>query len=151
MLTRLPDAADPSDCQEAQHRLFPSPIAPTADLPDAEETEAREEWREYIEPDLREQFGDALKVVGDDLGGAKMAEEDGATFYEINVPKAHADHWCSALNQARLVLHYRFDLPDEDGDMDSDPDAEKWMAMLQSEIYGILMEFLVKSVLSLEP
>jgi hypothetical protein len=38
-------------------------------------------------------------------------------------------------------------LPDEDGDMDMSPNPEKWMATLQSEIYGMLMEFLIKKVL----
>ena len=41
-------------------------------------------------------------------------------------------------------------LPDEDGIMGDDPDAEKWMAMLQSEIYSIIMEFLVTRVLRIE-
>ena len=149
MLTRIPEAADASDCEDAQHRLFPSPIAPTAKIDEQKEAEAASDWKEYIEPDLREAFRDALKVVADDIGGAAEKRIDGATYYQINVPKAHADHWCSALNQARLVIHHRHALPDEDGEMDHDPDAEKWMAMLQSEIYSIVMEFLVTRVLKI--
>lgn len=147
MLTRLPGAADPTGCEEAQNRLYPSPIAPTADISDRDSAGAENDWREYIEPELRIAFRDALKVVSDDLSQAKAAEEDSTTLYEFNIPKAHADHWCSALNQARLVIHHRHDLPDEDGEMDDDPNPEKWMAMLQSEIYGILMEFLITRVL----
>lgn len=147
MLNRIPDAADPSDCEEAQHRLYPSPIAPTANVDEHDEADAVSDWKEYIEPDLRSEFRDSLKIVADDLGGAAERSIDGATFYQINVPKAHADHWCSALNQARLVIHHRHALPNEDVEMDSDPDAEKWMAMLQSEIYSIVMEFLVTCVL----
>ena len=128
------DAAPGLDVRRRRHRLRLGRRSATGD----EEQERQE----------REQFGDALKIVRDDLGSANVVDEDGgSSFYEINVPRAHADHWCSALNQARLVLHHRHDLPDEDGEMDHDPDAEKWMAMLQSEIYGILMEFLVTSVL----
>ena len=150
MLSRLPEAADPTDCEAAQHRLYPSPIAPTADVDESDATIATDEWREYIEPDLRSSFRDALKIVADDLGGASKRNVKGATFYQINVPKAHADHWCNALNQARLVIHHRHRLPTEDGEMDDDPDAEKWMAMLQSEIYSIIMEFLVTRVLWLK-
>ena len=32
MLTRLPESADSTGCEEASSRLFPSPIAPGSDL-----------------------------------------------------------------------------------------------------------------------
>ncbi len=150
MLTRIRDAADPTGCGEAEQRLYPPPVAPRAGSGRGGEGGIEEDWRQFVQPELRASFGDALKVVADDIGRATAGFEDGVTRYEINVPKAHADHWCSALNQARLVIHHRHDLPDEDGEIDDDPDPEKWMAMLQSEIYGILMEFLVTRVLWLK-
>lgn len=147
MLTRLPAAADPTGCEEAQNRLYPSPLAPTADVDDNTSAGLEEDWREYIVPDLRQSFGDALKIVSDDLARGELVTDGETTAYDFNIPKAHADHWCSALNQARLVLHYRHNLPDQDGELDGDLDPEKWMAMLQTEIYSILMSFLITRVL----
>ncbi len=147
MLARLPEAADPTGCVGAEHRLYPSPVAPTAELPPREEDAIERDWREFIEPDLRVAFAAAVETVVADVGAAHGSKVGGAVYYQIDVPAEHADAWCSALNQARLVLHHRHRLPDEDGDMDSDLDAERWMAMLQSEIYSIIMEFLVRKVL----
>jgi hypothetical protein len=150
MLSRILEAADPRDCDGAAQRLYPSPISPDASLGSRTVAAAEEDWREYIEPDLRLAFKNSLDVVEADIAGATATVEEGNTVFEINVPKSHADDWCSALNQARLVIHHRHDLPDEDGEMGDDPDPEKWMAMLQSEIYSILMDFLVTSVMWLK-
>ncbi|MDP6859291.1 MAG: DUF2017 family protein [Verrucomicrobiales bacterium] len=147
MLSRLPESADSTGCEEAGNRLFPSPISPGADLDNEKKSSADSDWKEYIEPELRVEFRDSLKIVADDLGKAKMAKDEEGSCYQFNIPTAHADHWCSALNQARIVIHYRYNLPAEDGVLDMDPNPETWMATLQSEIYGMLMEFLIKKVL----
>ena len=105
------------------------------------------DWREFIVPDLKDAFGESLGVVSEDLSRAEFVSDGEITAYRLSVPKDHSEHWCSALNQARLVLHHRHRLPDEDGELEGDPDPEQWMAMLQSEIYGILMEFLITKVL----
>ncbi|MDE0570362.1 MAG: DUF2017 family protein [Verrucomicrobiales bacterium] len=147
MLSRLPESADSTGCEEADNRLFPSPISPEADLDNEKKSSADSDWKEYIEPELRVEFRDSLKIVADDLGKAQMAKDEEVNCYEFNIPTAHADYWCSALNQARIVIHYRYNLPDEDGVLDMDPNPEEWMATLQSEIYGMLMEFLIKKVL----
>ncbi|MEC7223785.1 MAG: DUF2017 family protein [Verrucomicrobiota bacterium] len=147
MLSRLPESADPSDCEQALDRLFPSPLAPDADLDGDKSFSLENDWEEYIKPELRVEFRDALKIVADDLGKSKMTKEGDLNHYQFIIPTAHANHWCSALNQARIVIHHKYDLPDEDGVMDMSPNPEKWMATLQSEIYGMLMEFLIKKVL----
>ncbi|MDB4721214.1 DUF2017 family protein [Verrucomicrobiales bacterium] len=147
MLSRLPESADSTGCEEASNRLFPSPISPEAGLDNEKKSSADSDWKEYIEPELRVEFRDSLKIVADDLGQAQKAKDEEVDCYEFNIPTAHADHWCSALNQARIVIHYSYNLPDEDGVLDMDPNPEKWMATLQSEIYGMLMEFLIKKVL----
>ena len=147
MLSRLPDSADPTGCEEASDRLYPSPIAPDAEVDDDKSFTLENDWKEFIEPELRSDFRDSLKVVADDLGKSSMTKEGELNQYEFIIPTAHANHWCSALNQARIVIHHRYDLPSEDGLLDMDPNPEKWMATLQSEIYGMLMEFLIKKVL----
>jgi hypothetical protein len=147
MLSRLPESADSTGCEDATERLFPSPISPDADLDYEKKSSADSDWKEYIEPELRVNFRDSLKIVADDLGKARFSKDEEVNCYELIIPTAHADHWCSALNQARIVIHYRYNLPDEDGVLDMDPNPEKWMATLQSEIYGMLMEFLIKKIL----
>ena len=147
MLSRLPESADPSDCEQALDRLFPSPLAPDADLDGDKSFSLENDWEEYIKPELRVEFRDALKIVADDLGKSNMTKEGDLNHYQFIIPTAHANQWCSALNQARIVIHLKYDLPDEDGVMDMSPNPEKWMATLQSEIYGMLMEFLIKKVL----
>ena len=147
MLSRIPDSADPNGCDRALDRLYPSPIAPDADLDADKSFDLENDWDEFIKPDLQIEFKDALKIVADDLGKSIMPREGDLNLYQFISPTAHANHWCSALNQARIVIHHKYDLPDEDGVMDMSPNPEKWMATLQSEIYGMLMEFLIKKVL----
>ncbi len=147
MLSRIQESADPAGCNEACSRLYPSPVTATADLDQQDTWSIEADWREYTEPDLRKGFGKAIQTVAADIESAAIERVSGVDFYEINVPKIHAEYWCSALNQARLVSHYRHDLPAEPGEISKAPGSEEWMAMLQSEIYGVIMEFLVTRVL----
>jgi hypothetical protein len=147
MLSRIQDSADPSGCEEAVIRLYPSPVTPTAKLDPQAVKSIEDDWREYAGPDIRDGFGKALNTVGSDLASACVEEADGVDYYGLTVPDSHAESWCSALNQARLVLHHKHDLPSEAGEMESGPVSEEWLAILQSEIYGMIMEFLIKEVL----
>jgi len=154
MLLRIPEAADPTGNPKAERRLFPeSPLGMPA-LRDEDEGMVAD-WKEFVEPELRTQFRKAVTVVRDDLGKLEKRTRKSIRFHSLRVPKAHADHWCSALNQARLVLHERFGLPDEEDEEAAGAEegdaAERreghWLAMLQSEIYGGILEFLVTRVL----
>ena len=87
-----------------------------------------------MQPDLETQFKGAIGTVLADMQQMKARKRSGEMEYRLTVPKKHADDWCSALNQARLVLHERYDLPDEDEDFDAEGGHEQWLAMLQSEI-----------------
>lgn len=156
MLRRVPEAADPTGNPEAERRIFPdSPLGMPALRDEDEEMVA--DWKEFVEPELRVQFRKALDVVRADLARIEKRTRRSVRFHRLVVPKAHADHWCSALNQARLVLHERFGLPDGDGEIEDEKEEEggehgegQWLAMLQSEIYGGIMEFLVTRVLWLK-
>ena len=145
MLSKLPEATDTSGSKEAHERLFPSPLGRPA-IDDAED-EIIEDWESLIHPDLRDQFKTSLDVVLTDMSEIKGRKRDGEMEYRLTVPKKHADDWCSALNQARLVLHEKFGLPDEESELDIEGGHGQWMAMVQSEIYGNIMEFLVRNVL----
>lgn len=150
LIERIIESADASACPEAMGRLYPYLLG-RPPLDDEEEKQ-NEEWREYVQPDLRDQFNSNLNVVSEDLKMMRQTRRKDGDQYALTVPKKHADQWCGALNQARLVLHERFRLPDPDNpssedESDFDDTEGKWMAMLQSEIYGHIMEFLVTRVL----
>ena len=151
LLERIIEASDPEDDERAMQRLFPSLLGRPA-LDDFEEEQINE-WNEYVQPDLRNKFNADLNVVEKDLKRFETTRSKHGLIFSLNVKKAHADAWCSALNQARIVLHERFDLPDPDNPKEDEEGEEmegKWMAMLQSEIYGHVLEFLVTRILWLK-
>ena len=147
MLSRIKESANPAGCDGALDRLYPSPVTPTAKLEQNEVISIEEDRGEHAGPDIRAGFDRALRTVVSDIASASVEDIDGMDYYAITVPDIHAESWCSALNQARLVLHHRHDFPDESEEVESGPVSEEWMAMLQSEIYGMLMEFLIQKVL----
>ena len=85
-------------------------------------------------------------------------------------PKAHAESWYGALNQARLVLATRFDLFDSNGDetvaiswegerptvmvddssQNPHPVETRINAFLRNQAYGFIQEWLIAQVLSAE-
>ena len=148
MLSKIGEAADPEGSDDAMQRLYPSPLGRPA--MDDDEDEFIGDWEGLVRPDLERQFKTAIEVVHDDMRTIKSRKRGGEIEYRLVVPKKHADDWCSALNQARLVLHERFSLPDEEEDFEMDGSPEQWLAMIQSEIYGAIIEFLVRSILWLK-
>lgn len=148
MLSKLEDACDPEGSQAAIDRLFPSPLGRPA--VDDGEDELIADWESLVHPDLRSQFKSSLGVVLTDMRQITGRKRSGEIEYRLVVPKKHADDWCSALNQARLVLHERYKLPDDEHDLDLEGGHEQWLAILQSEIYGSILEFLVTRVLWLK-
>ncbi|MCH2061032.1 MAG: DUF2017 domain-containing protein [Verrucomicrobiales bacterium] len=147
MLSRIQESADPSGCDQALERLYPSPVAPTAQLDHEAALSIEEDWREYTGPEIRDGFSQALEKVALDIASASVEDDEGYEYYGMTLPDAHAESWCSALNQARLVLHHRHELPEEAEEMGVNPVSEEWIVVLQSEIYGMIMEFLIKEVL----
>ena len=104
MLSRIPDSADPNGCDRALDRLYPSPIAPDADLDADKSFDLENDWDEFIKPDLQIEFKDALKIVADDLGKSIMTREGDLNLYQFIIPTAHANHWCSALNLSLIHI-----------------------------------------------
>jgi hypothetical protein len=148
MLSKLEEATDPDGCSGAGKRLYPSPLGRPA-MDDGED-EIVTDWEGLVHPDLESQFKSSVGVVLADMQEIKARKRNGEMEYHLIVPKKHADDWCSALNQARLVLHERFGLPDEEDVFDPEGGHEQWLAMVQSEIYGAIMEFLVRRILWLK-
>ncbi len=133
LLREIPLRADPAGNADAEARLFSTPTH-------GAEPEADAEWKEYVEPDLRQLFQDAVEVVKGDLGGLPPAGAEPP--YELRVPIAHLDAWVHALNQARLALAARFDFTerDMDGRITFEPDARS-RALFEVRFYGLLQEY----------
>jgi hypothetical protein len=138
LLRQIPASADPSGSDAATARLFPS-------LTEGREPGADADWREYVEPGLRELFLDAVSVVREDLKDFPPEPEAGDRA--LRLPVKHLDAWIHALNQARLALAARHDftehelehhLPSEGG--------ERAFALFQIHFYGLLQEFFLRQL-----
>lgn len=137
ILLSIPAVIDPTGHAEVEARLYPSPVAQIegADL-------IREEWKEYVGPELQKLFGDAAMVVKDDLEQLED-EEDTLTISAKNV-----DAWLNVLNQARLALAARFEVTEEDMERPIAHvlEGERDLALFQIHFYGFLQECLIKGI-----
>ena len=134
ILCAIPAAAEPDDNRAACERLFPDPT------PAGEPETAREEWREYVEPELRHLFEDAMATVETDL---EPLAENG----KFVSPSEHIDAWLNGLNQARLVLAARYNVTEEDMTRNASMvQTERDFALFQIEVYGFLQECLIRGL-----
>lgn len=140
ILLALPASTEPGTSDAARHRLFPE----LTSEPDA--SEMREEWKEYVVPDLERLFHDAMEIARRDLAPL----EDGAR--EFLIPLRNVDAWLSTLNQAMLVLGARFGF--DERDMGKPQSAiledERGLALFQIHFYSFLQECLIRGIESLE-
>jgi len=148
-LKRVVASADTEGCEAARGRIYPGGPVESKDASDTEGSER--DWSEYVIPDLKQSFGTALDVLSKDIENADSeAGDDGELSYRIPVPADHTDQWYSALNQARLVLATRYDLPITDAEL-VEPESidERWIAMAQSDLYAFVQSFLLETVMKL--
>jgi hypothetical protein len=135
LLTNIVVRANPSGDAAAEARIFSTPTH-------GAEPETDADWKEYVEPDLRRLFQDAVDVVKSDLAG--FPPEESEPPYELRLPIANLEPWIHALNQARLTLAARFSFTESDMDqrmtLDTDPRSR---ALFEVRFYGLLQEFLL--------
>ncbi len=134
LLRMIPECASPDD-EAAGARIFSVPTG-------GRDPEADSEWRETVEPGLRELFKSHVDVVVADLAG--MRAEDGLPG--MRIPLANARAWIHALNQARLALAARHGFTEEDISGARERTGEEAFAILQIEFYGMLLGFLLRRV-----
>jgi hypothetical protein len=121
LLRRIPIEADPGDDRAARGRLF---SRPTAAGQGRIGRELNEEWKQFVEPDLRHLFQTANETVFEDLKEIKPSREvSGIEFCELRIPMKHVEQWLNSLNQARLVMAARNAFTDEELD-------EEWPAAI---------------------
>lgn len=133
VLDQIPYAADPLDNAAAQERLYPDPAVGD------DSTGIREEWNEYVRPELHAWFHSAVDVVITDL---QKLDEKG----ELHISSPHVDAWLNALNQARLALAARHNVTETDMErqMPYVLKNERDYALFQIHVYGLLQEYLVR-------
>jgi Domain of unknown function (DUF2017) len=132
LLRQIVSSADPGESGPARARIFPTPT-------EGREPEADRDWREYVEPDLRRLFQDALDVVAEDVKG--LAPEGRKQAHALRIPVKNLEAWIHALNQARLAIVARNDFAEKDmeGRAPIEGDARA-LALFQVHFYGFLQE-----------
>ena len=135
LIRKLPACATVED-EPVRKRIFGSPTAGVDPIAD-------EEWSEVVEPELRELFESHVSVVSEDL--KRMEEIDGE--HTLRVPQDHLRAWIHTLNQARLALGARHDITEDDMEgRRMIEDEGKGFAMLQIEVYGLILGILLRHV-----
>lgn len=123
VLRQLPGDADPGDDPAARARLFSGPMAASEDG-----DEFIQDWKNFVEPGIRELFQSAREIVVEDLatlppGASGPAKNDGESFdpavflpteHSLTIPTGHMEAWLRVLNQARLVLAARRGFAEKD-------------------------------------
>ena len=112
-----------------------------------------EDWRQYVEPELRDLFRSAREIVSDDLRKLPAPEEEAAsrsvsdavmdpaafapTPHILEIPPRHLEAWLSVLNQARLVIAARrgFGEREMDEDLPFPPLSERDLDLFRVHFY----------------
>ena len=132
LLRGLPACADPDD-EASRRRIFSTPTA-------GADAKADREWREEVEPELRELFRSHVDVVAADL--AAISQQGDA--FTLAIPAENSRAWIHTLNQARLALGARHGVTDDDTEGRRRPRGAKAFAMMQIDFYGMLLSALLE-------
>jgi hypothetical protein len=109
------------------------------------EEAGNQDWQDYVVPDLREEFQDALNQVSAAIDSARFRAHSEAG--PLWITREDAFLWYSALNQARLALEdqYHFDALDQASVASLTP--EQFAAYIRSDFYshiqGLLLEYVL--------
>jgi hypothetical protein len=135
IIRELPGIASSTD-ERSDARIYQSPTG-------GKDEEVDSDWKDMVEPEMRELFAEAMDLVIDDLAKLETTEADGLC---LTIPTNHVDAWIHTLNRARLILGEQWDVTEEDmtyGSGESDSDPERPMAILKIEFYGMILGYLV--------
>lgn len=136
LIRELPGIAGSND-DRAQARIYQRPTG-------GKDDDLDDDWKENVEPELRDLFANAVDMVVDDLAAMKHDELEGLMLI---IPPNHLDPWMHTLNLARLALGEIWDVTEDDmnsGHGSANGDPERTMAILKIDFYGMLMEFLIR-------
>ena len=140
LLRQIPESSRPDGIAAAEERVFSRP-APGS------EKEMCEEWKLYVEPELRRLFQSSTETVAADLRQLDTCEKPFANS-TLRIPASHADAWLNALNQARLVISTKFNFSDDElrDHYRSPIGSRRDLSLFQVNFYGFLQEFILREI-----
>lgn len=130
----LPDSAAPDD-EAARKRIFSAPTRGR----DVAAANLDKDWREYVEPDLRELFKTHVDIAVADLALLEGGEES----FTLRIPAKNARAWIHTLNQARLALGARQGVTEDDIEDRQPKNAAEGFALMQIDFYGTILSLLL--------
>lgn len=136
LLRELPGIAN-SNGEQANERIYQTPTGGNDDEIDSD-------WKDIVEPELRDLFASALDFVVEDLAGLKT---EATTGLGIHIPAAHGEPWIHTLTRARLVLGAEWEVTEDDmesGFSHTNGDPERTMAIVKIDFYGMMLEFFIR-------
>lgn len=140
LLRQIPESTRPDGTEAAEKRLFSLPV-------DAPNSEICEEWKLYVQPELRRLFRTATETVESDL---KMLNGTAKPFANctLRIPTKHAEAWLSALNQARLVIAAKYNFTEGElcDHYRSPIGSRRDLSLFQVNFYGFLQEFILQEL-----
>lgn len=145
ILRRIPTSAEPGDSHAARERLFPAP---------SNDPEANEDWKTYVQPELRHVFESANETVQRDLEQLAETPNSGAGVpggggeCALRIPAEHFDQWLSSLNQARLATAARHGFTEKELERSSvgAMETSRDLNLFQIHFYGFLQECIVSEL-----
>lgn len=138
LLRQIPESTAVDDAPEAKARLFSVP---------AGETGFQQEWKNYVEPELRRLFQTSTETVASDLKQLCGKEKTFANR-ALRIPRTHADAWLNALNQARLAIAARNGFTEHDlcDQYRSPIGSRRDLSLFQVNFYGFLQELILREI-----
>ena len=132
LLSQIVPSADVSDDPAAHRRLYSSPT-------EGHEPDFEQDWKSYVEPDLRDLFRNAQEIVQDDLRDFSPPASD--AHGTVHIPLKHLEAWIHTLNQARLAIAARHDFTEKDMETRAAVVGDaRSLALFQIHFYGFLQE-----------
>jgi hypothetical protein len=136
LLRQIPESTHAEGDAAAQARVYTVPAA---------DEEFENEWKLYIQPELKRLFESATETVAEDLKQL-CGNEKAFANRALVIPQAHADAWLNALNQARLVIAARNNF--SEGELcdhyRSPIGSRRDLSLFQVNFYGFLQEVLLR-------
>ncbi|MFL6531230.1 MAG: DUF2017 family protein [Chthoniobacterales bacterium] len=138
LLRQIPDSTDTDGAKSAEERIFSAP---------ANEKELRDEWKAYVQPELRRLFRTATETVSADLKPLNGSSKPFANC-TLRIPVKNAEAWLNTLNQARLVIasKYGFTEAELSDHYRSPIGSRRDLSLFQVNFYGFLQEFILQEM-----
>lgn len=138
LLRQIPNSTDTEGAKTAEERIFSPP---------ADDKELRDEWKAYVQPELRRLFRSATETVAADLKPLNGSSKPFANC-ALRIPVKNAEAWLNTLNQARLVIaaKYGFTEAELSDHYRSPIGSRRDLSLFQVNFYGFLQEFILQEM-----